>query len=138
MTGLLDTHTFIWWDSDPDQLSATALAFLQDPANTVLLSVVSPWEMLIKQQLGKLTLRLPLQQILAQQQANGIQILPVRLEHVLAVEGLPTPHNDPFDRLLAAHNDPFDRLLAAQAKVESVALVSADPIFAQYPVQVLW
>jgi PIN domain nuclease of toxin-antitoxin system len=59
MKGLLDTHTFIWWDSNPSKLSARALAFLQDPANTVLLRVVSVWEMIIKQQLGKLTLNAP-------------------------------------------------------------------------------
>jgi PIN domain nuclease of toxin-antitoxin system len=92
MIGLLDTHTFIWWDSEPDKLSTAALTFLQDPGNTLLLSVVSVWEMLIKQQLGKLTLRGSLQQILQDQQANGIQILAVSLAHVLEVENLPTPH----------------------------------------------
>jgi PIN domain nuclease of toxin-antitoxin system len=63
MKGLLDTHTFIWWDSDPSKLSAPALAFLQDPTSIVLLSVVSVWEMLIKSQLGKLALRTPLRTI---------------------------------------------------------------------------
>ncbi len=44
MKGLVDTHAFIWWDSDPGRLSASALAFFQDPSSTVLLSVVSVWE----------------------------------------------------------------------------------------------
>jgi PIN domain nuclease of toxin-antitoxin system len=127
MNGLLDTHTFIWWDSEPSKLSAPALAFLRDPANTLLLSVVSAWEMLIKLQLGKLTLNASLTTILAQQQANGIQILSITLDHVLGLQGLPAPHKDPFDRLLVA-----------QANVEAAVLVSADAIFAQNPVQVLW
>lgn len=127
MKVLLDTHTFIWWDSAPSKLSAQVLALLQDPANTVSLSVVSVWEMLIKHQLGKLTLNMPLATIVVQQQANGIQILPITLDHVLAVESLPTPHKDPFDRLLVA-----------QANVEGAVLLSADPIFAQYPVHVVW
>jgi PIN domain nuclease of toxin-antitoxin system len=127
MKGLLDTHTFIWWDSDPSKLSAPALAFISDPANAVLLSVVSVWEIVIKLQLGKLTLARPLHTILADQQANGIHVLSVTLPHVLAVEGLPTPHKDPFDRLLVA-----------QANVEGAVLVSADPIFAHYPVKALW
>jgi PIN domain nuclease of toxin-antitoxin system len=55
MKGLLDTHTFIWWDSDPSRVSIPALAFLNDPANVVLLSIVSIWEIIIKRQLGKLT-----------------------------------------------------------------------------------
>ena len=124
---LLDTHTFIWWDSDPAQLSAVALTALRDPANTVWLSVVSVWEIVIKAQLGKLGLRLPLSHIVAQQQANGLQILPVTLPHVLAVEGLPP-----------IHKDPFDRLLVAQAVVEGAELVSADHVFAPYPARLLW
>jgi len=56
---LLDTHTFIWWDSDPKKLSAAALALCSDSANQLVLSVTSLWEMQIKRQLGKLDLRLP-------------------------------------------------------------------------------
>jgi PIN domain nuclease of toxin-antitoxin system len=126
MKGLLDTHTFIWWDSDPTRLSAKALAFIQDPANTILLSVVSVWEMLIKLQLGKLTLSTPLVTILAQQQANGIQILSATLDHVMGLESLPLHHKDPFDRLLIA-----------QANVEGCTFLSADAVVAQYPVHVL-
>ena len=124
---LLDTHTFIWWDSDPGRLSGLALSALRDPANAVWLSVGSVWEMVIKAQLGKLALRLPLADIVAQQQANGLQILPIALARVLAIEGLPP-----------VHKDPFDRLLIAQAIVEGAELVSADPVFAQYPVRLLW
>jgi len=124
---LLDTHAFIWWDSDPAQLSAPALAALRDPANEVWLSVASVWEMVIKAQLGKLTLRLPLTAIVTQQQGNGLQVLPATLAHALAVEGLP-----------ALHKDPFDRMLIAQANVEGAELVSADQVIRQYPVRILW
>ena len=124
---LLDTHAFIWWDSDPAQLSAAALAAVRDPANEVWLIVASVWEMVIKAQLGKLTLRLPLADIVRQQQANGLRILPVALAHVLGVEGLP-----------AIHKDPFDRVLIAQANVEGAELVSADQLVRQYPVRILW
>jgi PIN domain nuclease of toxin-antitoxin system len=124
---LLDTHTFIWWDSDPARLSAGALAALRDPANIVWLSVVSVWEILIEAQLGKLSVRLPLAEIVAQQQANGLQVLPVTLSHSLALEGLPP-----------IHKDPFDRLLIAQAVAEGAELVSADHVFVHYPVRLLW
>ena len=49
---LLDTHTFIWWDSSPQKLSPKALAFCQNPENTLLLSMASIWEIQIKLQLG--------------------------------------------------------------------------------------
>ncbi len=127
MNLLLDTHVFIWWDSNPGRLSAPALAAIRDPANTVWFSVVSVWEMAIKSQLGKLTLRLPLADIVAQQQANGLQALESTLAHSLAIEALPP-----------VHKDPFDRLLAAQSIVEGAELVSADPIFRNYPVRLLW
>jgi PIN domain nuclease of toxin-antitoxin system len=124
---LLDTHAFIWWDSDPAQLSARALAALRDPANEVWLSVASVWEMVIKAQLGKLALRVPLADIVSQQQGNGLRVLPVTLAHALGVEGLP-----------AIHKDPFDRVLIAQANAEGAELVSADHVVRQYPVRVLW
>jgi PIN domain nuclease of toxin-antitoxin system len=128
MKVLLDTHAFIWWDSNPTRLSPQARTTCEDRANVVLLSVASVWEMQIKLQLGKLTLRLPLAEVIAsQQQTNNIQILPVALGHVLALQDLPTHHKDPFDRLLIA-----------QTNVEEAVLISQDPIFAHYLVKVLW
>jgi PIN domain nuclease of toxin-antitoxin system len=125
---LLDTHTFIWWDSDPARLSAMALALCSDPANELILSVTSLWEMQIKCQLGKLSLRLPLIDIVAHQQAtNGVNVLPILPADVFALDGLP-----------AVHKDPFDRLLVAQANREGAILVSADAIFTSYPVRTAW
>jgi PIN domain nuclease of toxin-antitoxin system len=125
---LLDTHTFIWWDSDPEKLSSKALALCQDRSNTILLSVVSVWEMQIKSQLGKLKLKSPLREVVESQcKTNGLEVLPIDLEHVLALQTLPTPHKDPFDRLLIA-----------QANAEKAILVSNDPLFEQYPVRVMW
>ncbi|HXG17460.1 MAG TPA: type II toxin-antitoxin system VapC family toxin [Methylomirabilota bacterium] len=125
---LLDTHTFIWWDSEPAKLSAQALALCQDRQNSLLLSVASVWEMQIKFQLGKLKLTLPLSELIEnQQQTNHIEILPILLPHVLAVQHLP-----------AHHKDPFDRLLIAQANVEDVLIVTNDPMFPRYTNKVLW
>lgn len=124
---LLDTHVFLWWDNDPGQLSAAALAAISDPANEAWLSVARVWEIVIKVQLGKLTTRLALPDVISEQQANGLKILPATLPHILAVAGLPP-----------AHKDPFDRLLAAQAIHEGMELVTADPVFMGYPVRILW
>lgn len=128
MKYLLDTHTFIWMDSDPNQLSELARTVIQDPNNILLLSVVSIWEMQIKSQLGKLLLTLPLAELVeSQRQSNSIEILPIALSHVLALENLPLHHKDPFDRLLIA-----------QSNVENALLVSADPVFVNYQVQIVW
>lgn len=128
MNLLLDTHTFLWLDTAPAKLSPTVRALCQDPNARLFLSVVSIWEIIIKAALGKLTLRTPLRTILADQaRINGLQILPVTLDHVLAVEGLPLHHSDPFDRLLIA-----------QAIAEGFTVVSADHVFSRYPASLVW
>ncbi len=125
---LLDTHAFIWWDSEPARLPPAVLAACQDLQNSLLLSVAGVWEMQIKLQLGKLQLIVPLGEMIeTQQQSNNLEILPVRLAHVLALQDLPS-----------YHKDPFDRLIIAQAGVEDAVLVSNDSLFTKYPVQVLW
>lgn len=125
---LLDTHTFIWWDSEIEKLSCTALHTCQEPENTLLLSTASVWEMQIKHQLGKLSLETPLAEIIStQQEMNGIKILPVELSHVLALDQLPLHHRDPFDRLLLA-----------QATIEEAVLLSCDPAFELYSANTLW
>lgn len=128
MRYIFDTHAFIWWDSEPAKLSAKVLSICNDPTNTLILSVASAWEMQIKAQLGRLTLRLPLADMIASQQAsNHIQILPCNLNHVLALDALPTHHKDPFDRLLAA-----------QAIAENATLLTKDKTLSQYPVDLIW
>ncbi|BAY89908.1 MULTISPECIES: type II toxin-antitoxin system VapC family toxin [unclassified Tolypothrix] len=124
---LLDTHTFIWWDSDPAKLSQKALDLLTDKDNIRLLSVVSLWEIQIKHQLGKLTLNKALREIIASQQNNHIEILPINIDHILALDNLPL-----------YHKDPFDRLLIAQTNIENAVMISCDAIFANYSVQVEW
>lgn len=122
---LLDTHFFIWWDSEPQRLSAQARKLCEDADNTLVLSVVSIWEMQIKQQLGKMKLRLPITELISdQQKENGIEILSVNLPHVLALERLPLHHKDPFDRLLIA-----------QANAEDIGILSVDDIFKKYNVK---
>jgi PIN domain nuclease of toxin-antitoxin system len=128
MRVLLDTHAFIWWSDDPPKLSPPALALCSDPTTTMVLSIASAWEMQIKMQLGKLSLSLPLADIIARQQAtNGIELLLVTLPHVLGLQGMPRHHGDPFDRIIIA-----------QANVEGIPLLSHDRVFKGYAVTVLW
>jgi PIN domain nuclease of toxin-antitoxin system len=128
VTYLLDTHTFIWWDTAPQKLSDRIRTLIQDPQNRILLSLVSVWEMQIKLQVGKLRLDLPLDEIIsAQERKNHLGSLPIRLEHVFALQGLSLHHNDPFDRLLIA-----------QAQTEGLSLLSKDGAFADYELDVIW
>ena len=124
---LLDTHALIWWDADPKSLSAAARSIIDDLANEVLASVVSIWEMAIKSQSGRLTLRVPLAEVVRQSTASSMTLIPVQLGHVLAVEKLPPIHRDPFDR-------PF----IAQASVEGATLVTTDATIQRYPIPTVW
>jgi PIN domain nuclease of toxin-antitoxin system len=128
MNFLLDTHTLIWWSIDPIRLSQQARNLLDDESNTVFLSIISVWEMQIKLQIGKLTLQMPLPELIKdQQETNDLQLLPIELTHIYALTNLPNHHRDPFDRLLIA-----------QATVEQVPIISIDSVFDNYPIQRLW
>ena len=125
---LLDTHTFMWWASEPEKLSKQVLNLCKNRENRLILSVAIVWEMQIKLQLGKLKLDIPLKDLIeSQQRTNDLQILHIHLAHVLAL-----------DNLLPHHKDPFDRLLIAQANVEDIFLVSRDGIFSSYLVKLIW
>jgi PIN domain nuclease of toxin-antitoxin system len=121
---LVDAHTLIWAVDDPGRLGPVAVLTLSDPANDLLVSAGTAWEIAVKVGVGKLNLSLPyrdwISQALATLRAN---LLPITIDHAAAQVGLPFHHRDPFDRLLIA-----------QAMVEGMPVVSADPTFDLYPV----
>ena len=125
---LLDTHAFMWWHSEPEYIPKSTLILLQDPNHEVILSVVSLWEMQIKIQLGKLTLRDDLELMLKiQQDRNNITLISVTLSHILELK-----------TLSLHHKDPFDRILIAQSKVENATLISRDSVFKSYECSLIW
>ncbi len=128
MKFLLDTHVFIWWDSEPGKLSNRAFELCQAPENQLILSVASLWEIQIKSQLGKIKLNIPLAKLVeGQQNSNGLLLMPVNASHVYALGNLPS-----------IHKDPFDRMIVAQARVESLCLISHDSTLKKYPVDIMW
>ena len=128
MNLLLDSHVFLWLMNEPERVPDQVLIMCENAENTLYLSVASVWELQIKHALGKLTMRQPLKVILdEQQQSNSMEILPIKLTHLWRLADLPR-----------IHNDPFDRLLIAQAVVEDMHLISADRVFSDYPVRLVW
>lgn len=128
MNVLIDTHVFIWLDTQPEKLSQKALEICQNTDNKLYLSIASVWEMQIKVQLGKLDLKVPLAEMVnVQRQENDLQLLNIALDHVYQLQKLPFHHNDPFDRIIIA-----------QSFLENVPIISIDRIFTQYAVAVLW
>lgn len=119
---LLDTHILIWAVSEPGRLRAELQDAIVAPANTVLVSAATAWEIAIKQALGRLTF--PLERFDAVLDTAGFGQLPVTAAHGIAAGGLPRHHADPFDRMLIA-----------QARIESLVLASDDPAFPAYDVR---
>jgi len=121
---LLDTHVWLWWLADDRRLGKDARRALADSRSEIHVSAVSAWEIATKIALGKL--RVQKADLEAEIAANGFIELPIRTRHALAA-----------GRLAPLHGDPFDRMLVAQAQVEDLAVVSADPVFEGYGVSVL-
>jgi PIN domain nuclease of toxin-antitoxin system len=121
---LVDTHALLWWLTDDPALSPVARAALAEPANDPLVSAASVWEIAIKRALGRLAAPEDLPDRIA---GEGFAWLPVSPMHAWRVRELP-----------AHHRDPFDRLLAAQALTERVPIITADPRFGDYGVDVRW
>lgn len=125
---LLDTHALIWWWTDDRRLPQAARGAIAEPANMVLVSAVSAWEVATKHRVGKWPEAAPI--------IDGFQtfvlrsrfgILPITAAHALVAGSLDGPHRDPFDRMLIA-----------QAREERAPVVSANKVFASYGATVIW
>jgi PIN domain nuclease of toxin-antitoxin system len=119
---LLDTHLLVWAMGEPERLPAGCAAMLEDPSNSLLFSVASLWELVIKQALGRPDFNLEPSLLRQALLGGGWQELPIEASHALAVSQLPP-----------LHRDPFDRLLLAQAQVEGLLLLTADSQLSLYP-----
>ena len=128
MKFLLDTHAFLWWVTNADELSNTVREIITDTDNTILFSVASAWEIVIKFRTGKLSLpENPEIYIPSRIAANQFQGLPIEINHVLQVANLPD-----------YHKDPFDRILIAQSQIEKVPILTKDNLIIQYQVMTIW
>jgi PIN domain nuclease of toxin-antitoxin system len=124
---LLDTQVFLWMVAAPARLSEAGRSLVTAADNELLLSAASAWEITIKYGLGKLELpEIPADYIPRLMARAGITPLPILHRHALHVASLPLHHRDPFDRLLVA-----------QAQLEELPILTADPTFALYAVTVL-
>jgi PIN domain nuclease of toxin-antitoxin system len=128
MKVLVDTHTFIWALLHDHRLTVKAKQVLRSDEYELVFSLVSLWEIAIKIKTGKLnTIGSSVGYIRDEMDAYGMELLPIRYEHVLQLEVLP-----------AHHGDPFDRLLIAQAIAESLPILTDDAKFRSYPVKLIW
>jgi PIN domain nuclease of toxin-antitoxin system len=123
---LLDTHVLLWFAAGDDRLGRRGVDAILDPANTILVSLVSLWEAAIKMRAGKLSADMTaLIDGIAQQ---GFELLHLRAAHIERLLLLPVAER---------HRDPFDHLLLAQAATESATFLTDDGNAGQYGIPVL-
>jgi PIN domain nuclease of toxin-antitoxin system len=127
MTYLLDTHTFLWLLRAPEVLPPQVLHLCEDPAVSLALSAVTPWEMSIKTGLGKLDAAEILDDFEGVAGRGRLLIVATTIRQVTRSGQLPLHHKDPFDRLLAA-----------QALDLDATLLSRDKVFDLYGVKRIW
>lgn len=124
---LLDSHTFLWALGDSDQLGANVRAGLLS-GRPAWLSSATVWELGNKTAIGRLSLPVPLRELVRRAVVDGgLRVLDVTPEHALRASELPM-----------IHKDPFDRMLVAQAMTERMTLATRDGRIAGYDVPVLW
>jgi PIN domain nuclease of toxin-antitoxin system len=119
---LLDTHLLLWAAAEPERLPVSAAMLIEDEGNALVFSAASLWEVAIKASLGRADFAIDAGVLRRGLVDNGYGELPVTAAHACAIAGLPP-----------IHRDPFDRMLVAQALVEGIALVTADPALGGYP-----
>jgi PIN domain nuclease of toxin-antitoxin system len=118
MKYLLDTHIFIWWSENNPILSKEIREVISNPKNSIYVSLVSAWEIVIKSSIKKIKLKASLPIMVSK---SRFELMSINLDHILALQKLPT-----------IHKDPFDRLLVAQAKSEKIKLLTSDPQVIKY------
>ncbi|OGF61614.1 MAG: twitching motility protein PilT [Candidatus Fischerbacteria bacterium RBG_13_37_8] len=126
MNAILDTHIFLWWITDDPKLSIATREIIKDARNELFFSAASAWEISIKASLGRIQLpRKPGLFITEHLDKNSILALPILFSHALHVYNLPMHHTDPFDRMIIA-----------QAQLENLTIITADPQFSAYNVKI--
>jgi PIN domain nuclease of toxin-antitoxin system len=118
---LLDTHLLLWAAGEPARLSRKARNLLGDPENDLLFSAASLWEVTIKRGLSRADFKADPRLLRRGLLDNGYRELAITSDHVVAVDGMPP-----------IHKDPFDRILVAQAMVEGVTLLTTDSLLTKY------
>jgi PIN domain nuclease of toxin-antitoxin system len=123
---LLDPHTLIWFLDNDSRLPFGTKQQIES-AEAVCVSIASIWEMAIKINIGKLTLKTDFQAIEQNLIEQDISILPIDITAIQTYLSLPL-----------YHRDPFDRIIIAQSSDRNLTIVSCDSQFDAYSVTRLW
>ncbi len=123
MKYLLDTHSLLWTIFEPEKLSAEAQEIILDQNNIICVSLISLWEISIKQNIGRLDLPEEFFEVVSQ---GGFEMLPLNM-----------PEIEQYRTLPLHHRDPFDRMLIIQAQQQKLILITRDSEISKYDVEIV-
>ena len=127
MTVIVDTHVFVWWVTADPRISPAAFSVLT-ASRMRYLSAVTAFELTNRLRIGKLENGRELVERLDELVRGAhFVVLPVNFGHAYLAGEMP---GEP--------RDPFDRLIAAQARIEQIPVLSADPAFVRLGVETIW
>jgi PIN domain nuclease of toxin-antitoxin system len=130
MRVLLDTHTLVWAVMEPKKLPTKVHQILNESSTQSFFSAVSLYEISLKFHAGK------------REEVAELATEKTSFEILSDFGAIELPVYSSHARLAGAfsstHKDPFDRLLAAQAILEQMTLLSADPLMDSFGVQRIW
>jgi len=131
MNLLIDSHTLLWFTEGDSSLSDKALDLLNNPENSVFVSMVTFYEFALKVNIGKLKLGKTIKEFYKQTIKAKIEVLPINSIYLSTLSNLPQFPN---------HKDPFDRLIIATAITDKLTIVSIDSKFELYKelVTIIW
>ena len=123
MKYLLDTHSLLWTIFEPDKLSAEAQEIILDRNNIICISIISLWEISIKQNIRRLDIPDKFYEVVRQ---GGFEILPLTISQIEQYKTLPLHHRDPFDRMLIV-----------QAQQQKLIFITRDSQINKYDVEIV-
>lgn len=126
MRYLLDTNALIFTLCKPQKLTNTARKIITEETE-LFVSIISFWEIAIKQSIGKLAIKSSIPAIETICNERNINILPITSQEIEAIKSLPK-----------IHNDPFDRIIISQAIQHDCTIITSDTIIPQYETETIW
>jgi PIN domain nuclease of toxin-antitoxin system len=125
---VLDTHAWVWWISKPEKLSRMQRSAIdrarKQGSVSLLLSVISGWEVALLVQAGRLRLPVPLEAWLQQAMSvPGLEVVPLTVS-IMATAVQLTALRDPADMLIVATAQQYGaRLVTSDARIEESGTV---------------
>jgi PIN domain nuclease of toxin-antitoxin system len=120
---LLDTHVWIWSQSEPDKIGKATIEYIQDPEVKLFVSTISTLEIARLVSAGAIELKGSLD-AWVRKTLDALRCETIEVTHEIAIGAYSLPGE--------FHKDLADRLIAATAKASGLTIITADQRLLSY------